>query len=299
MTNKLPFQPDLSCKPVVLPFFDEGTFTYTYVVKDPQSKACAIIDSVMEFDYSAGATRYEGADRVIQYIQDNHLELQWILETHVHADHLTAAPYIQAKLGGKQAIGKHIVQVQEVFGRIFNEGADFKRDGSQFDRMLDDGDQLTIGSMTLFALHTPGHTPACMSFVIGDAVFIGDTLFMPDSGTARADFPGGDAHQLYQSIQRLFLLPDSMRVFMCHDYGEGRPNLFESTIAEEKKLNIHVNSGVSEATFVAMRKARDATLAVPRLIFPSLQVNMRAGHLPEAENNGRVYFKLPINLWAD
>lgn len=298
MTKTLPFQPVLSCQPLVVPFFDEGTYTFTYVVKDPHSNACAIIDSVMEFDFSAGETRYQGADRIIRYVQEHQLQLQWILETHVHADHLSAAPYIQERLGGKLAIGKNIVQVQEIFGRIFNESDDFKRDGSQFDQLLGDGDQMSIGGMTVYALHTPGHTPACMSFVIGDAVFVGDTLFMPDSGTARADFPEGDAHQLYQSIQRLFLLPDQMRVFLCHDYGEGRPAQHESTVADERKNNIHINSTVSEEAFVVMRKSRDATLAVPRLIFPSLQVNIRAGHMPEPENNGRVYFKLPINLWS-
>ena len=291
----LAFAPDLNSKAEIAPFFDAQSNTFTYVVKDPQSNACAVIDSVMEFDYGAGHISYTGADRIIAYIEEHSLSLEWILETHVHADHLSAAVYIQEKLGGQIGIGQHVVEVQETFGKIFNEGSEFRRDGSQFDQLFKDGSEFKIGKMTVNVMHTPGHTPACISFVIGDAVFVGDTMFMPDAGTARTDFPGGGARELYRSIQRLLTLPEDMRVFMCHDYGETREVEYETTIAIESTDNIHVN--VSEDEYISLREKKDAELNVPTLILPSLQVNMRAGHLPPAEDNGRVYFKLPVNLF--
>lgn len=297
MTNTYQFEVDLDTRPEVLAFFDEDTNTFSYVVRDPESNACAVVDSVMEIDYAAGRLSYEGADKIIAYIQREGLELQWLIETHVHADHLSAAPYIQEKLGGLIGIGEHIVTVQETFGKIFNAGTEFERDGSQFDRLFADGDSYFVGNMECHAMHTPGHTPACMTHVMGDAAFVGDTLFMPDGGTARADFPGGDARILYQSIKRVLSLPDSVRLLMCHDYmPDGRAVEFETTVAAERRENIHVGGGVSEDAFVAMREARDATLGMPRLILPSLQVNMRAGHLPPGEDNGTVYLKLPLNV---
>lgn len=290
-------QLDLECRPEVVAFFDEDTNTFSYVVKDPTSKACAVVDSVMEIDYAAGRLSCDGADKIIDYIRSHELQLQWLIETHVHADHLSAAPYIQQQLGGKIGIGEHIVIVQEVFGKIFNVGTEFQRDGSQFDHLFAEGDRYMVGQMECLALHTPGHTPACMTHVMGDAAFVGDTLFMPDGGTARADFPGGDARTLYRSIQRVLSLPKQMRLFMCHDYmPHGRPVEYETTVLAEKHNNIHVGGGVSEDDFVAMREARDATLGMPRLILPSLQVNMRAGHLPPEEDNGTVYLKLPLNI---
>jgi glyoxylase-like metal-dependent hydrolase (beta-lactamase superfamily II) len=296
MTSPLPFTPDLSVKPDVTAFFDEATNTVTYVVKDPQSKACAVVDSVMDIDYAAGRITYDHADQIIEHIRKNDLKLEWIIETHVHADHLSAAPYIQEKLGGKLGIGDRITIVQDTFGKVFNEGTEFQRDGSQFDRLFKDGDSYTIGSMTAYAMHTPGHTPACMTHVIGDAAFVGDTLFMPDGGSARADFPGGDARELYRSIKRVLALPDETRLFICHDYGpNGRDIKWETTVAEEREHNIHVRDGISEDEFVAMREARDATLDMPKLIIPSLQVNMRAGHLPPEEDDGKTYLKVPVN----
>ena len=288
---------DLSVKPDVKGFFDEATNTITYVVKDPGSNACAVIDSVMDIDYAAGRITFSHADHVIADILARGLELQWLIETHVHADHLSAAPYIQEKLGGKIGIGRNITIIQDTFGKIFNEGTEFQRDGSQFDRLFDDGDTYTVGTMTAFVMHTPGHTPACMTHVMGDAAFVGDTLFMPDSGSARADFPGGDAGVLYDSIQKVLALPDEMRLFMCHDYGAngGREIRWESTVAEEKANNIHVGGGKSRDEFIAMRKARDAQLDMPKLIIPSLQVNMRAGQLPPAEEDGKTYLKVPVN----
>ncbi len=281
----------------ITPFFDDDTSTFSYVVRDPDSRSCAIIDSVMEIDTAAGHLSMEGAERMIAFIRAQHLQLEWIIETHVHADHLSAAPYIQQQLGGKIGIGANIATVQDTFGKIFNEGSEFARDGSQFDRLFNDGDRYQIGSLHCLALHTPGHTPACMSHIIGDAAFVGDTLFMPDGGTARADFPGGDARQLFRSIQRLLSLPDELRLFMCHDYQpDGRELRYHTTVAEQKRNNIHVRAGISEEEFVAMREARDATLGMPRLILPSLQVNMRAGHLPRAESNGTVYLKMPIDV---
>ncbi len=288
---------DFDHKPEVIAFFDEPTNTFSYVVKDPSSNACAVVDSVMEIDYAAGRLSLVGADKIIQYIRDNKLSLEWIIETHVHADHLSAAPYIQEALGGQIGIGANITVVQETFGKIFNAGTEFARDGSQFDKLFNDGDDYHVGNMLCRAIHTPGHTPACMTHVMGDAAFVGDTLFMPDGGTARADFPGGDARVLYQSIQRVLSLPDETRLFMCHDYMPGgREVEYETTVGAEKQSNIHVHTGTSEAQFVAMREARDATLDMPRLILPSLQVNMRAGHLPGAEDNGTVYLKLPLNV---
>jgi glyoxylase-like metal-dependent hydrolase (beta-lactamase superfamily II) len=283
-------------KPEVTGFFDPETSTISYVVKDPQSNACAVIDSVMDIDYAAGRISYQSADKIIDFIQRNDLKVEWLIETHAHADHLSAAPYIQEKLGGKLGIGENIKIVQEVFGKIFNEGTRFQRDGSQFDKLFTDGDTYQIGTMTAFAMHTPGHTPACMTHVIGDAAFVGDTLFMPDGGTARADFPGGDAHQLFRSIKKVLELPPETRLFMCHDYGpNGRDIRWETTVAEERANNIHVRDGVTEAEFVAMRTARDATLEMPKLIIPSIQVNIRAGKLPEPDDSGKRFLKVPVN----
>ena len=287
--------PDMTLTPVVTPFFDEDTNTFSYVVKDPDSDCCAIIDSVLDLDYAAGRIAFDGADKIIAFVRDNGLELTWQIETHVHADHLSAAPYIQQHLGGKIAVGRNIIAVQEVFGKIFNEGTEFQRDGSQFDALLDDGDTYQIGQMTAYAMLTPGHTPACMTHVIGNAAFVGDTLFMPDGGSARADFPGGDAGVLYDSIMKVLSLPDEMRLFMCHDYGpNGREILCETTVGDEKQHNIHVGGGRTRAEFVTMREERDATLAVPRLIIPSLQVNMRAGDVPR-DTDGNMVLKVPIN----
>lgn len=284
--------------PLVVPFFDEDSNTFTYVVKDPASSSCAIVDSVLDFDYASGSTSYVGADRVIAYVTSNNLKVEWLLETHVHADHLSAAPYLQEKLGGTLAIGKHITTVQETFGKIFNEGTQFARDGSQFDCLFEDGQTFKVGQLQASVLHTPGHTPACLTYVIGDAAFVGDTLFMPDAGTARADFPGGDAGVLYDSVQKILSLPDETRIFMCHDYQpEGRALEYETTVALERKHNIHVGESKSKAEFVAMRESRDKTLGMPRLILPSLQVNMRAGHLPEPDTNNMRYIKIPVNAF--
>ncbi|MEL6766591.1 MAG: MBL fold metallo-hydrolase [Pseudomonadota bacterium] len=286
---------DMAAVPEVEGFFDAGTNTVSYIVKDPGSEACAVVDAVMDIDYAAGRITYESADRLIARIEELGLRLDWLIETHVHADHLSGAPYIQQKLGGKLGIGRGICAVQETFGKVFNEGTEFQRDGSQFDRLFDDGDTYEIGGLTAFAMHTPGHTPACMTHVIGNAAFVGDTLFMPDGGSARADFPGGDAGQLYDSIQRILALPEAMRLFICHDYGPGGRDIrWETTVAEEKTGNIHVGAGQSRDEFVAMREARDATLAMPKLIIPSLQVNMRAGEVPTDED-GRPVLKVPIN----
>ena len=296
MTQPIPFVPDLSVKPEVTGFFDAQTNTISYVVKDPASAACAVIDSVMDIDMAAGRITHEGADKIVAHIKDRGLELEWIIETHVHADHLSGAPYIQDQLGGKLGIGENITIVQDTFGKIFNEGTEFQRDGSQFDRLFADGDSYTIGSMTAYAMHTPGHTPACMTHVIGDAAFIGDTLFMPDGGSARADFPGGDARALYRSIRRVLSLPGEMRLFICHDYGpNGRDIKFETTVADERTHNIHVKDGVTEDEFVAMREARDKTLQMPKLIIPSLQCNMRAGQLPPKDDDGKTFLKVPVN----
>jgi glyoxylase-like metal-dependent hydrolase (beta-lactamase superfamily II) len=291
----IPFTPDLTLRPEVEGFFDEGTNTISYLVKDPGSEACAIIDSVMDIDYAAGRITYAHADALIARIEERGLRLEWLIETHVHADHLSAAPYIQDRLGGKIGIGANIRLVQEVFGKIFNEGTEFQRDGSQFDRLFEDGDSYQVGGLVAHVLHTPGHTPACMTHIMGDAAFVGDTLFMPDGGSARADFPGGDAGQLFDSIQRVLSLPDAMRLFMCHDYGpNGREIRWETTVGEERAHNIHVGGGRTREEFVAMRTARDATLAMPKLIIPALQVNMRAGEVP-TDANGRPMLKVPIN----
>jgi glyoxylase-like metal-dependent hydrolase (beta-lactamase superfamily II) len=287
---------DMSVKPEVTAFFEAETNTISYIVKDPASKACAIIDSVMDIDYAAGRISYASADEMISFVQDNGLDVEWLIETHAHADHMSGAPYIQSKLGGRLGIGENIKIVQEVFGKVFNEGTEFQRDGSQFDRLFADGDSYRIGSMTAFTLYTPGHTPACMTHVIGDAAFVGDTLFMPDGGTARADFPGGDARQLYRSIKKVLSLPDGMRLFMCHDYGPGgREIRWETTVAEEKANNIHVRDGISEDEFVKMRTERDATLDMPKLIIPAIQVNIRGGQLPEADETGKRFLKVPVN----
>ncbi len=288
---------DATRRPQVKAFFDEATFTVTYVVRDPASKVCAIIDSVLDYDPASGRTDHGSADAVIAYVQAEGLEVAWQLETHAHADHLSAAPYLQAALGGRLAIGEKIVRVQDTFGALFNAGSDFARDGRQFDHLFKDGERFSIGGLEGVALHVPGHTPACLAYVIGDAVFVGDTLFMPDYGTARCDFPGGDAATLYSSIQRLLALPDETRVFLCHDYkAEGRADfLWESTIGVQRHENIHVHDGVTQAEFVTLRETRDRTLDMPRLILPSVQVNMRGGHLPEPEKNGVRYLKIPLN----
>ncbi|WP_108660346.1 MBL fold metallo-hydrolase [Acuticoccus kandeliae] len=296
MENPVTLTLDTTVKPEVTAFFDPATNTISYVVKDPDSKACAIVDSVMDIDYAAGRITYDHADEIIAYVTSHGLKVEWLIETHVHADHLSAAPYIQEKVGGKLGIGDKITVVQDTFGKIFNEGTEFQRDGSQFDRLFKDGDTYTIGGMTATAIHTPGHTPACMTHVIGDAAFVGDTLFMPDGGSARADFPGGDAGVLYDSIQKVLALPDETRLFMCHDYGpNGRNIAWETTVADEKAHNIHVGGGKTKAEFVKFRTERDATLALPKLIIPSLQVNMRAGELPPADESGRHFLKVPIN----
>ncbi|MHB1101577.1 MAG: MBL fold metallo-hydrolase [Devosia sp.] len=292
----IPFTPDLTVVPEVVAFFDAPTNTISYIVKDPNSNACAVVDSVMDIDYAAGRITYDGADKIIAFIQDKGWTLEWLIETHVHADHLSAAPYIQGKLGGKLGIGENITIVQDTFGKIFNEGTAFQRDGSQFDRLFTDGDSYQIGTMTAHVMHTPGHTPACMTHIVGNAAFVGDTLFMPDGGSARADFPGGDARTLYRSIQRVLALPGKTRLFMCHDYGpNGRDIQWETTVADEIEHNIHVGKGTSEDGFVAMREARDATLAMPKLIIPALQVNMRAGKLPPKDEDGKTFLKVPVN----
>ena len=287
---------DMYVRPDVKAFFDEATNTISYVVKDPASNSCAVVDSVMDIDYAAGRITYGHADAIIGHIRQHDLSLEWIIETHVHADHLSAAPYIQQKLGGRIGIGEKILVVQETFGKIFNEGTEFQRDGSQFDALFKDGDTYMVGQMQCFAMFTPGHTPACMTHVMGDAAFVGDTLFMPDGGSARADFPGGDAGTLYDSIHKVLALPDEMRLFMCHDYGPGgREVAWETTVAEEKASNIHVGGGTTREDFVRMRTERDATLAMPRLILPSLQVNMRAGEMPR-DDEGHPVLKVPVNI---
>ncbi len=281
--------------PEVEAFFDKPSNTISYIVKDPTSDACAIVDSVMDLDYAAGRITYDSADQMIARIKERNLSLEWIIETHVHADHLSAAPYIQQELGGKIGVGSGIMIIQETFGKIFNEGTEFQRDGSQFDALFDDGDTYSIGNMQAFAMFTPGHTPACMVHVIGNAAFTGDTLFMPDGGSARADFPGGDAAVLYDSIMKVLSLPTDMRLFMCHDYGPGgRDIAWETTVGEEKSSNIHVGGGKSKDDFVKFRTERDAQLAMPKLIIPSLQVNMRAGEVPTDED-GNPMLKVPIN----
>ncbi|MBD3763257.1 MAG: MBL fold metallo-hydrolase [Rhodobacterales bacterium] len=287
-----------SPKADVKAFFDEATFTVSYVVKDPASAACAIVDSVLDFDYASGRTDTKSADAVIAWVRDHGLTVEWILETHVHADHLSAAPYIQERLGGKIGIGDRITVVQNTFGKIFNEGTEFQRDGSQFDRLFKEGDSFAVGNLQGHVLHTPGHTPACLTYVIGEAAFVGDTLFMPDFGTARCDFPGGSAEMLFDSIQKILALPDETRIFTAHDYKAPGRDVYawESTVGEQKAKNIHVGAGKDKDAFVKMRTERDAKLAMPRLIVPSLQVNMRAGHMPPPEDDGRTYLKVPVNV---
>ena len=287
--------PDANQQPNVTAFFDDGSNTISYVVQDPGSKSCAVIDAVMEFDYSAGRLTYDGADKIIAFIREQGLDLEWIIETHVHADHLSGAPYIQEQLGGKIGIGEHITTVQETFGKVFNAGTEFQRDGSQFDALFKDGDTYRVGGLDALVLHTPGHTPACNVHVLGDAAFAGDTLFMPDGGSARADFPGGDAGELYDSIMKVLTLPDTTRLFVCHDYGPGgRAIAWETTVGDQRAANIHVGGDATRESFVKMRTERDATLAMPKLIIPSLQVNMDGGQIP-VDANGDMALKVPVN----
>lgn len=283
--------------PHVQAFFDQATNTISYVVREPEGRACAIIDSVLDFDHASGRTDTKAADEIVRYVSDEGLNVQWILESHVHADHLSAAPYLQEKLGGNIGIGDQIMIVQDTFGKVFNEGTEFQRDGSQFDRLFSEGDSFHIGQMRGDVMYTPGHTPACMTYVIGDAAFVGDTLFMPDFGTARCDFPGGSSETLYASIQKILTLPDATRIFVGHDYkAPGRDEYaWETTVGEQKARNVHVGGDKPADEFVKMRDARDATLPMPKLIVPSLQVNMRAGHMPEPDESGDVFLKLPIN----
>ena len=292
----LPFTADLTMRPHVQGFFDEATNALSYVVRDPASSACAIIDPVLDIDYAAGHISHESADHIISYVKEHGLTVEWLIETHVHADHISAAHYIKGKLGGRIGIGHNVTKVQAIFGEIFNETDGFSRDGSQFDHLFQDGEGYRIGGLTGHAMDTPGHTPACMTHVIGDAAFVADTIFMPDGGTARADFRGGGARALYRSIQRILELPDATRVFVCHDYKpNGREPRWETSIGEERRNNIHLASNPSEDEFVAMREARDATLPMPRLILPSLQINMRAGTMPPPDKDGRIFLKVPIN----
>ena len=286
-----------SKRPTIAGFFDEATNTISYVVHDPATREAAVIDSVLDYEAASGRTSNGSADRIVEYIEQNGLSVTWLIETHAHADHLSAAPSLQDKLGGKLAIGREIIRVQDVFGKIFNAGSDFERDGSQFDRLFDDGDTFAIGELEGIALHVPGHTPADMAFIIGDAAFVGDTIFMPDFGTARTDFPGGDAAQLFRSIRRLLELPRETRIFLCHDYkAPGRDDYaWETTVGQQRDENVHVKDGTTEEEFVAMRTERDSTLAMPKLILPSVQVNIRGGRLPDPEENGVSYIKIPVN----
>ncbi len=288
---------DASLRPEIASFFDTATFTVTYVVHDPATLEAAIIDSVLDFDPNSGRTATDSADAVIEHVTSHNLKVTWLLETHAHADHFSAAPYLQEKLGGKIAIGAEITTVQNVFGKLFNAGSEFERDGSQFDVLFKDGDTFTIGNVPVMVMHVPGHTPADIAYVVGEAVFVGDTMFMPDYGTARADFPGGDARQLFRSLRRILSLPPETRLFMCHDYlPKGRQHyVWETTVAAEREGNIHAHDGITEDEFVQMREARDATLDMPRLILPSVQVNMRAGHMPPPDENGVTYLKIPVN----
>jgi len=290
-------QADKRLRPSIAGFFDEATNTVSYVVHDPKTGEAAIIDSVLDFDAASGRTSNGSADRMIEYVTSNNLKVTWLIETHAHADHISAAPYLQERLGGKLAIGRDIIRVQEVFGKLFNAGTNFERDGSQFDKLFEDGETFRIGELEGIALHVPGHTPADMAFIIGDAAFVGDTIFMPDFGTARADFPGGDAGQLFRSIRRLLSLPDETRLFLCHDYkAPGRDEYaWETTVKQQREENVHVKDGVTEQDFVAMRTVRDKTLSMPKLIMPSVQVNIRGGRLPDPEENGVRYIKIPVN----
>ena len=290
-------QVDKCLRPSIAGFFDEATNTVSYVVHDPTTDEAAIIDSVLDFEVASGRTSNGSADRIIEYVTYNNLKVTWLIETHAHADHISAAPYLQERLGGKLAIGRGIIRVQEVFGKLFNAGTDFERDGSQFDKLFEDGETFKVGELEGIALHVPGHTPADMAFIIGDAAFVGDTIFMPDFGTARADFPGGEAHQLYRCMRRLLSLPDETRLFLCHDYkAPGRDEYaWETTVKQQREENVHVKDGVSEEDFVEMRTTRDKTLAMPKLIMPSVQVNIRGGRLPDPEDNGVSYIKIPVN----
>ena len=284
-------------KPIVKAFFDQGTWTFTYVVYEKPNTPCVVIDSVLNYDPKSGHTKTKSADEVIAFVKEQGLTVDWILETHAHADHLSAAPYIQKHLGGKIAIGSHIQDVQKVFKGIFNLESEFPTNGSQFDYLIEEGQDIYAGNLTIHPLFVPGHTPACMAYAIGDAIFVGDTIFMPDVGTARCDFPGGNAKTLYQSVQKILSYPDDTRLFMCHDYPPtDRPIAYETTVGEEKRKNIHVHQGVTEAQFVEMRNQRDQTLEMPVLILPSIQVNIRAGHPPPAEANGKTYLKIPFNV---
>ncbi len=285
-----------SLKPQVHGIFDPANWTVTYVVYEKEGTACAIIDSVLDYDPKSGRTRTDSADKVIEFVQQKNLKVEWILETHAHADHFTAAPYLKHKLGGKTAIGDHITTVQQVFKGIFNLEAGFATNGSQFDHLLKDGEEFRFGALSGTTMYVPGHTPACVAFQIGDAVFVGDTMFMPDVGTARCDFPGGDAKTLYASVKKILSLPDTTRLFMCHDYPPNdRPVAFETTVGEQRRKNIHVHDGISEAQFVEMRTKRDATLEMPVLILPAVQVNIRAGQMPPKDANGVAYLKIPVN----
>jgi len=296
MTNilPLPFEYDGASKPEVKPYFDDQTNTISYIVIDSDTGKCAVIDSVLDIDYAAGRITYKNADKLIAAIEKGGWDIEWIIETHVHADHLSAAPYLQEKLGGKLGISAKIIEVQNTFGKIFNEGTEFQRDGSQFDQLFNDGDSYQIGNMTGHVIHTPGHTPACTTHIIGNCAFVGDTMFMPDSGSGRADFPGGNARELYRSMKRVLQLPDETRLFMCHDYGKGgREIRWETSVQEEKSDNIHLQEGTTEDEFVTLREERDATLSAPKLIIPSLQVNMRAGEIPR-DDHGNPVLKVPI-----
>lgn len=288
---------DTARRPTIAGFFDEATYTISYVVHDPATGEAAIIDSVLDYAPNSGRTSFGSADLIIEYVETNNLKVEWLIETHAHADHISAAPYLQEKLGGKLSIGKDIVRVQDVFGKLFNAGTDFERDGSQFDHLFTDGELFKVGELEGIALHVPGHTPADMAFIIGDAAFVGDTIFMPDFGTARADFPGGDARQLFQSIRRLLSLPDETRLFLCHDYKAPGRDVYawETTVKQQREENVHVKDGVTEEEFVEMRTSRDKTLDMPTLIMPSVQVNIRGGRLPEPEDNGVSYIKIPVN----
>lgn len=283
---------------VIQAFFEPQSFTYSYLVWDPLSREAAVIDPVLDFDPASGCTSTSSADQIIAMVKQHNLTVQWLLETHVHADHLSAAPYLKQQVGGRIGIGARITEVQQLFSQVFNL-KDLKTDGSAFDKLFADGEQFMLGTIRCSVLHTPGHTPACVSYCIGDAVFVGDTLFMPDYGSARCDFPGGDAATLYQSVQKLYQLPDHTRMFLCHDYKAAGRDQFvcETTIAAQKTQNIHLKHGISEQQFVTMRTARDKTLSMPKLILPSVQVNVRAGQFPPAEDNGTVYLKLPVNLF--
>ena len=285
-------------QPHISAFFDPTTFTYSYVVADPETSRCALIDTVLDYDPSSGHTSYGSADRLIEHVQKHNLQVEWILETHAHADHLSAAPYLKEQLGGKIAIGERITLIQETFGKLFNAGDEFATDGRQFDTLFADGESFSIGNLTATVMHTPGHTPACVSYLIGDALFVGDTLFMPDYGTARCDFPGGDAAALFDSIQKIYQLPDETRLLMCHDYGteQREEYLYTTTVAEQKQNNVQLNAQTSRDAFVQLRTQRDAQLAVPKLLLPAVQINMRAGYLPPAEANGTHYLKIPLNV---